>query len=77
MLALGVACGLARNDGQSRAAKGLVGAMAPYNAVVATVLAYAVIGGELSGIGLWPIVGIHAFMTVWCVTILLDRPAQT
>ena len=52
LLALGVACWLARHDGQSRAAKGLVGAMVLYNAAIATVLVYAFIGGELSGIGL-------------------------
>jgi len=41
VIALGVACWIARRDAQSRAAKGLVGAMALYNAVIATVLVYA------------------------------------
>ena len=77
LLALGVACWLARHDGQSRAAKGLVGAMVIYNAAIATVLVYAFIGGELSGIGLWPVVVVHALMTIWCVMLLLNRLEQT
>jgi hypothetical protein len=77
VLALGVACWIARRDAQSRAAKGLVGAMALYNAVIATVLVYAGIGLELFGIGLWPVVLLHAIMTVWCVVCLLNRRAQT
>jgi hypothetical protein len=76
LLALGVACWLARHDGQSRAAKGLVGAMVLHNAAIATVLAYAGVGLGLSGIGLWPTVLVHAAMTVWCVMCVLGRPAQ-
>jgi hypothetical protein len=75
LLALVVACWLARHDGQSRAAKGLVGAMVLYNAGIAMVLVYAAIGLGLSGFGLWPVVLLHAVMTVWCVMRLLDRPA--
>ena len=70
--ALGVACWLARHDGQSRAARGLVGAMVLYNAGILTVLVYAGIGLGLSSIGLWPTVVVHAAMTVWCVTSLLQ-----
>jgi uncharacterized membrane protein YdjX (TVP38/TMEM64 family) len=77
LLALGVACWLARHDWQSRAAKGLVGAMVLYNAAIAAVLVYAFIGGELSGIGLWPVVVVHALMTIWCVMLLLNRLEQT
>ena len=77
LLALGAACWFARHDGQSRAAKALVGAMALYNAVIATVLVYAGIGLELSSIGLWPVVLLHAVMSVWCVMILLNRLKQT
>ncbi len=38
LLALGVACWLARHDGQSRAARGLAGAMVLYNSGIALVL---------------------------------------
>jgi hypothetical protein len=74
LLALAVACWRARHDGQSSAARGVVGAMTLYNAGVLTVLVYAGIGLGLSGIGLWPVVLAHAAMAVWCVKIL--RPGK-
>jgi hypothetical protein len=54
----------------------LVGAMVLYNAAIAMVLVYAAIGLGLSGVGLWPVVLLHAVMAVWCVMRLLDRSAQ-
>ena len=76
LLALGIACWLARHDGQSRAARGLLGALVVYNAGVFMVLAYAGIASGLRGIGLWPVVVVHAAMTVWCVMGLLKKPAR-
>ena len=70
LIALGVACWLARHDSQSRAARGLVGALVLYNTSVAIVLAGAAIALALSGIGLWPAVLFHAAMTVWCLATL-------
>jgi hypothetical protein len=70
LIALGAACWLARGDGQSRAARGLVGAMVFYNTGVAIVLAWAGVGLALSGLGLWPAVAFHAAMIVWCLTSL-------
>ena len=72
LLALGVACWLARHDGESPAAKGLVGGMLLHNAAIAGVLVYAGIVLGLSGIGLWPAALLHAAMTVWCVMRLLN-----
>ena len=73
LIALGAACWLARDDEQSRAAKGLVGAMVFHNAAIATVLVYAGVGLGLSVIGLWPAVLLHAAMTVWCVLCLQKK----
>ena len=73
-LALGVACWLARDDTQSRAARGLVSAMVLYNLGAVIILASAGIGLGFIGIALWPAVILHAAMAVWCVTSLRRSP---
>src|SRR5206468_3802419 len=75
LLALGVACWLAREDRQSRAAKGLVVAMLMYNIVATAVLAFAGIGLGLYGVALWPAVVLHAAMGAWCVACLRGSPS--
>lgn len=67
LLSLGLACWLARNDGQSRAAAALIAAMLLYNTAVAAVLAYAGIGLRLTGVGIWPVVLLHVALAVWCL----------
>jgi hypothetical protein len=74
LLALGLACWLARDDAQSRAAKGLVAAILLYNLAVAALLAFARIGLGLHGVALWPAVVLHAVMAVWCVACLGCSP---
>ena len=70
LLALGVACWLARDDTQSRAARGLVVAILIYNIAATAVLAFAGIALGLHGVALWPAVVLHAAMGVWCVACL-------
>ena len=74
LFALGVACWLARDDAQSRAARGLVAAMLLYNVATVAVLAFAGIGFGLHGVALWPAVVLHAVMAVWCVACLRCNP---
>ena len=75
LLALGVACLLARDDTQSRAARGLVVAMLMYNLVATAVLAFAGIGLGLHGVALWPAVVLHAVMAIWCIVCLRRSPS--
>ena len=67
LLSLGVACWLARDDRASGAVRGLVAAMLLYNCVAAAVLAGAGAGMGLAGVLMWPAVGLHAALAVWCV----------
>lgn len=66
LLALGVACWLARGDSLSPAAKGLVGALLIYNVAATAVLTHAGFRLGLHGILLWPAALLHAAMAVWC-----------
>jgi hypothetical protein len=70
LLALGLACWLARDDGRSRAGRGIVAAMLLYNAVAVAVLVYAGLDLKLSAIGLWPTVVLHVALALWCVVSL-------
>ena len=76
LLALGVACWLARDDTQSRATRGLVVAMLMYNLIATAVLAFAGIGLGLHGVALWPAVVLHAVMAIWCIVCLRRSPSM-
>src|SRR5213592_3712799 len=76
LLALSVACWLARDDTQSRATRGLVVAMLMYNLVATAVLAFAGIGLGLHGVALWPAVVLHAVMAIWCIVCLRRSPSM-
>jgi hypothetical protein len=76
LLALGVACWLARNNGQSPAARGLAGGMLLYDIGAVAVLLYAALGMGLSGILLWPAALLHVALAVWGVVLLARAPAQ-
>ena len=67
LLSLGSACWLARDDGPSRARRGVVEAMLLYNCGAGAVLANAGAGVRLVGVLMWPAVALHAVLAVWCI----------
>jgi hypothetical protein len=70
LFALGIACWLARLDWQSRAATGVITAMIFYDLGAVVILGAAGIQLRPVGLALWPAVGLHAAMAVWCVACL-------
>jgi hypothetical protein len=70
LLSLGIACFLARNEADARAATGLVIAMVVYNTIATAILAYSVFGLRLMGIALWPAIVVHATLAIWCLAAL-------
>ena len=73
MLALGVACWLARADAAGRAAKGLIAAMLLYNLAVVAIIVLAWANLGLLGIAFWPVVLAHTGLAAWCVACLSTR----
>ena len=76
LLSLGAACWLARDDGPSRARRGLIAAMLLYNSAAAAVLANAGAGVRLVGVLMWPAVALHAALAVWCIVCLRKGPVN-
>jgi hypothetical protein len=76
LLALGGACWLARDDGPSRARRGLIAAMLLYNCAAGAVLANAAVGVRLAGVLMWPAVAVHAVLAVWGIVCLRDGSAN-
>lgn len=65
LLAIGVSCWQFRN--QSQHAKGLIAGLLTYNVGYFILLLYAGMVDRMSGIGIWPTVGLHIGLSVWCV----------
>jgi hypothetical protein len=76
LLALGIACWLAREDDASRPAWAMIFAMLFYNAAATAVLAYAGAVLRLDGFLLWPAVALHAALAAWFI-MCLRRQAVT
>ena len=77
LLALGIACWVARDESKSRAAAGLILALVLYDAIVVVLLVYVYLVAGNSGLILWPAVVLHLGLGAWSVLCLgrgLPRP---
>jgi hypothetical protein len=61
LLSLGVVCWMSRQDADNSAA---LAAMLTYNVLVTAYLVYLGFGGELVGILLWPVIALHAVLSL-------------
>jgi hypothetical protein len=76
LLALGVACWVARHDAQSGTGRALVVAMLLYNVAAAVILGDAGIRLQPVGVALWPAVALHVAMAGWCVSSFSEANAS-
>ena len=74
LLAIGVACWLARTDRASPAQLGLLAGVLIYDLAVTVLLAYAGLVLSMVGMALWPAVVLHTALTIWCVLCLWVKP---
>jgi|SRR5208282_3605571 len=74
LLAIGVACWLARNDPGRATQPGLLIGVLIYDLAAAALLAHAGLFLDVAGIALWPAVVLHAALATWCVVYIWDRP---
>jgi hypothetical protein len=70
LLAIGVACALARDDGGLPAQRGLLTGILTYDVVVTALLVYAALVLRQSGLALLPAVILHSLLSVWCIWVL-------
>jgi hypothetical protein len=70
LLSIALMCWLAREDGQTRAARVVIAGLLLYNLAVVAVLAHAGLVLGLTGIGLWPATVAHGALSAWCIACL-------
>ena len=72
LLSIGLSCWLERNPDPGASAIGLVAGLLVYNAAAIVLFAYAALVGKMNGIGIWPTVGLHSALFIWCAARLRD-----
>jgi hypothetical protein len=65
LLSIGVMCWLGRSH--DRHAIGLVAGLLVYNAAYVVLLLYAGVVDKMTGVGIWPTIGLHSALFIWCV----------
>ena len=70
LLSIGLICWVERTRNVTAPPVGLVVGLAIYNAAVAALLADAALVDGMNGLGLWPTIGLHVVLTIWCAASL-------
>ena len=70
LLAIGVACWLARRDPGGLAQRGILAGVLIYDVTAAALIAYSGLVLNMTGLFLWPAVVLHTTLAVWCVCCL-------
>jgi hypothetical protein len=70
LFAIGMVCWIASNDRSGQAARRLLRVLVFYNVAALVTLAHANLALQLTGIGLWPTVTLHAALAGWCAASL-------
>ncbi len=71
LISIGIVCWLLRNSGASALA--VVKSVLFYNVAGTLILLYALLGLNMSAIGLWPVTIIHFALGIWCLVVLLRK----
>ena len=70
LFSISLCCWLERNRPLGQPSMGLVLALAVYNAAVAVLLIYAAAVDGMKGVGIWPAIGFHLALLIWCLACL-------
>ena len=73
LFTIGSLCWVATNKRNGLAARGVLSALLFYNVAVLVALVHANLALQLTGIGLWPVVSLHAALAGWCIACLFSR----
>ena len=76
LLAIGLACFLARNDATLPAQRGLLTSVLLYDVLVTLLLVYSGLVLRMAELALWPAVVLHTLLGSWCVLGLQAEPRR-
>ena len=71
LISIGMVCWSLRNSGASALA--IVKSVLFYNVAGTLILLYAILGLQMTAIGLWPVTIIHFVMAMWCMAVLVKK----
>jgi hypothetical protein len=75
LFTIGILCWVASTERSGLVARRVLSALLFYNVAVLVAFVHANLALQLTGIGLWPVVGLHAALGVWCIACLYNRAA--